>query len=404
MRKRLPWTVIVGCSVAILGLARVAEADSQGASDQRVAVLVRDLGAPEFSAREEASRELLDLGIVAHDALLRATQSDDAEVRVRARRILVRVLESDFQDRLEAFAAHYEDAGEQSLPAWDLFSADYGTSRLARELFVEMQRAEPEMLAALAEGPKAAADALNRRTREILDGQRESLMQLGTLASLLFVGAAPDVKVDEDGCLHIYPYVVQSTYHRNHKSPLWPSVLKKLVGRWIAKDTTPAMTNQNLILAATLELKSETLAIAGRVLDSDESPTGTRQIAILMISRFGDKPQIKQIEDLLEDATNCGTVQVEKPPHQVELQIRDVALAALLHMTGQDLKEYGYDSAQEYGPTVFQVGTLGFADAATREAALKKWSESAAPRILPADAAQRVLRGFSSSTADIAGC
>ncbi len=135
------------------------------------------------------------------------------------------------------------------------------------------------------------------------------------------------------------------------------------------------MTNQNLILAATLELKSETLAIAGRVLDSDESPTGTRQIAILMISRFGDKPQIKQIEDLLEDATNCGTVQVEKPPHQVELQIRDVALAALLHMTGQDLKEYGYDSAQEYGPTVFQVGTLGFADAATREAALKKWSE-----------------------------
>ncbi len=166
MRKRLPWTVIVGCSVAILGLARVAEADSQGASDQRVAVLVRDLGAPEFSAREEASRELLDLGIVAHDALLRATQSDDAEVRVRARRILVRVLESDFQDRLEAFAAHYEDAGEQSLPAWDLFSADYGTSRLARELFVEMQRAEPEMLAALAEGPKAAADALNRRTRQ----------------------------------------------------------------------------------------------------------------------------------------------------------------------------------------------------------------------------------------------
>ncbi len=373
MRNRLPWIVVWGCAAATLLSAPGAQAGNQPTSEKHIAALVRDLGSPEFAAREQATRELVELGIAAHDALLRATQSNDAEVRVRARSILAQVMETDFQDRLEAFAADQD--GEQSLPAWDLFSANYGTSRLARELFVEMQRAEPEMLAALAEGPKSAGEELNRRTREILDGQRESLMQLGTLATLLFVGSEPEVKVDEDGCLHIYPYVVQSTYHRNHKSPLWPGILKKLVGRWVAKDTTPAMTNQNLVLAATLELKPETLAIATRVLDSEDSPTGSRQIAILMMSRFGEQREVKQLEALLADATSCGTVQVEKPPHQVELQIRDVALAALLHMTGQNLKEYGYESAQEHGPTVFQVGTLGFADAATRDAALKKWSE-----------------------------
>ena len=55
-------------------------------------------------------------------------------------------------------------------------------------------------------------------------------------------------------------------------------------------------------------------------------------------------------------------------------QIRDVALAILLHMTDQNLREYGFPSAQPYGETAFQEGALGFADPAAREAALRKWA------------------------------
>ncbi len=352
----------------------VAQAVPPAVSPQMIDSLVRDLGSGKFSTREQATRNLIHLGIATHDALERALKSPDAEVRLRARSILTTVIESDFQQRLEAFAADFDGSQSTALPGWERFSAEFGNSRLARQLFVEMQRAEPDLLEAFAESPLAGSAAINERTRQILDGQRESLMHLGTLASLLFVAGADDIRVDEDGCLHIFPFVVQSTYHRNHNSPEWPTILKKLVGRWIAKDTTPSMTNQNLTLAAQLELKDETLAIATRVLGEKESALASRQISILMIGRFGDRDDLGRIEPLLEDSTSCGMVQIDDPPRQVELQIRDIALAAMLHMTGQDLREYGYRNVQEFGPTVFQIGTLGFSDAEARDAALKKWT------------------------------
>jgi len=58
----------------------------------------------------------------------------------------------------------------------------------------------------------------------------------------------------------------------------------------------------------------------------------------------------------------------------VELQIRDVSLAVLLHLTGQNLREYGYTSAQPNPATLFQVASLTFLGPAQRDAAMKKWS------------------------------
>ncbi len=68
---------------ALLLLALPLRASDQAASPQQIATLVRDLGAPNFASREKASRELLKLGIVTDEALERATQSPDAEVRTR---------------------------------------------------------------------------------------------------------------------------------------------------------------------------------------------------------------------------------------------------------------------------------------------------------------------------------
>ena len=52
-----------------------------------------------------------------------------------------------------------------------------------------------------------------------------------------------------------------------------------------------------------------------------------------------------------------------------------MALATLVHMTGQNVRDYGFESAQPYAPTVFQVGTLGLNDAEAREKALRKWAQ-----------------------------
>src|SRR6266702_7953238 len=98
-------------------------------SEDRIAGLVRDLGAGSFIVRQRATRELTDLGIVARDALQAACHDPDAEVRVRARTILATVSESDFRIRLEAFAADYDGRQKVTLPGWEVFEASFGPSR-----------------------------------------------------------------------------------------------------------------------------------------------------------------------------------------------------------------------------------------------------------------------------------
>lgn len=347
---------------------------ASAATPQQIALLVEQLGSPEFALREQASRELVAIGIDTRSALEQAAQSPDAEVRLRAKAVLATVVASDFEQRLEAFALG-DGSPDLTLPAWDKFAAIHGDHRAARQLFVEMQRCEPELLEALDVGAAPATALLNERMREIIDGRRDSLNNLGTLATLMFVGAADGVEAGEDGCLHVYPYVVQATYRGNLRSPMWPGLLKKIVGRWIARDTTPAMTNQNLTLAAQLELKPETMSIASRVLQSKDSLPGSKQLSIMMIARFGDHDELPLVEKYLQDATVLGQVQVDDPPRPVDLQLRDVALAAALHMSGQNLREYGFNNVQEYAPTVYQVATLGLEDEESRLAAFKKWTE-----------------------------
>lgn len=361
-------------ALAILLSLRPVAAAGERPSPERIDALVHDLGSPQFAVREKAERELTHLGIVTREALLRAVDAPDAEVRVRARAILAKVGQLDFEHRLEAFAADYDGSRKQTLPGWDQFSARFGAGRLSRVLFVEMERAEPELLEAMAEGTRQASESLADRAQQIVDGKQESLLGLGTWASIVFVGSAEGVTVNEQNSLNFFPFVVQTIYQENFKTVLWTGLLRKLVAGWITKEATPATVHQNLILAAQLDMKPEALDVARQLL-SNEDRVASRPIAILIMGRFGDRSHVPILEKLLDDATICGMVPTQNPPHQVELQVRDIALAVVLHLTDQELREYGYRSAQPYAPTVYELISLSFADSETRETALRKWAQ-----------------------------
>lgn len=357
------------------------ERATAGANSEQIDTLVRDLGSDQFSIRQRATRELIALGIVARDALERATRSSDAEVRTRARAILRSVRESDFQDRLAAFSADFDGSLNRSLPSWEQFSTEFGAGRAARQLFVEMQRAEPALLEAFAEGNKPASDALAERTEQLLGGGGDPLTALGTQASLLFVASAEGVDVTHLGSMNIYSYVVQSMYQRHRKSPLWPAVLRRIVGRWLSKDNAPAVAARNLVFAAQVEMASEALTIAERILTSGDSAANSRQMAILVLARFGQRSQGAILEELLDDATPCGVAQARDPAskqksfQRVELQIRDVALAALLYLNEQDLRDYGFSATEPFSRAAYQPGAIGFIDDPTRAAAMAKWAQ-----------------------------
>ena len=371
-----------GLVLAVLVLAPVrAQASNPAASPDRIQALVRQLGSASFAERERATRELTSLGIATREALTAVVNDRDAELRLRARSILAAVSESDFRDRLAAFSADYDGSQKQTLPGWEKFSAAFGGSHQARQLFVEMQQAEPALLEAYARGPKDTSDVLDDRCRELLDqfmhvSSRDSLLTVGTLAALLLAGSSEGVDIDEQLGVQLYTWMIyQPTFTKNAKSGMWSGMMKKLLGLWIVKDSAPSATVQNLIFAASYELKPEGLALAGKILANDAGTPQLRQFALLTIGRFGGKEHLAMVERHLNDVTNCGAIQVPNPPRQVDVQVRDVALGVLIHLTDQQVRDYGAVSVQSSPQSFFQVPALGFPDAAQREAGLKRWAQ-----------------------------
>jgi hypothetical protein len=370
--------VLLAREVAASGDPPAAQVRQEEAKSQ-IAELVGQLGDSSFAIRQRATRQLVEFGIVARDALAEAASGADAEVRARSRAILLTVEEANFRARLDAFSSDFDGSHKQTLPGWEQFTAQFGSGRVARQLFVEMQRAEPELLEAFAKGGKPASEAINARCQSIsqhaMQSPRDSLISMGTVASMLLVGSAEDISIDEQMGVQLYTWMIyQPAFQKNAAGGVWSPLLRKLLGRWVTKDAGSAATVQNLLFAASYELKDEALVLATRVLSNEHTHANTRQYAILITGRFGGKEHLPMIEKLLTDTNSCGTFQANNPPRQVELQVRDIALAVAVHLTGQNLRDYGFVSAQPNPTTLFQVATLVFNDTARRDEAFKKWA------------------------------
>jgi hypothetical protein len=129
------------------------------------------------------------------------------------------------------------------------------------------------------------------------------------------------------------------------------------------------------VLAATYDLKPEGLALAEKVLVHNADNPQLRQFALLAIGRFGGRKHVPLAEKLLSDATSCGAIQADNPPVQVELQVRDVALAVLIRLTDQQAGDYGAVLGQVSPQSIFQVPTLGFSKSSQRDTALARWTK-----------------------------
>src|SRR5262249_7596788 len=153
----------------------------------RVAELIKALGSNEFRVRETASEELARIGLPAFAALEAAALHPDREVRYRSQRVLGLIRQHDMQRRLEAFLQGKERADEYPLPGWPRFRQSYGNDSAARALFVEIQRAEPELMKAMESGPRPAAEMLSQRMlqhQQVLQ-QGAQQLSLGQIAAAL---------------------------------------------------------------------------------------------------------------------------------------------------------------------------------------------------------------------------
>ncbi len=150
-------------------------------------------------------------------------------------------------------------------------------------------------------------------------------------------------------------------------------ILKKMLGAWMVHNSTSALAHQNLTVAFTYDLR-EGLDLALKLLGSDGGPQQPAILhdALITVGRFGNHEHIALIEPWLKDTSSCLTPPANDPRQP---QIRDVALAVLIHLSGQELKDYGLDQVQLNFQTLPPCGTIAFPDSLTRKVALRKWEQ-----------------------------
>lgn len=381
MRRSPACRMLVGLSrIAIVLLLPVASSAADLPPAEQAQSLVRQLGDDSFAARQRAMQQLERLGVPAKQALLDGLKQDDAEIRWRCRHVLESVLELDLRDRLAQFAADEDGSEGLSLPGWERFKKLVGDDPADRELFVEMQRAEPDLLEA-AENPNAPLDqAMQQRCAQIQqslfapDQRARRSAPLGSVVALFFVASRDEVQMTESLISYLHTFSYQPAFHEVMKDSRRSKPLKKLLGAWVGRNSGVASSYHNFMLALQYGL-AEALEPATASLRSGSAQPYAQQYAMLVVGRFGSAEQVPLIEALLNDHSVLGSNNIDQ--QEVRTEVCDIALAILLHLTSEDPQAYGFKFLQKNPQSVIMPLSAGFANDNDRQSAIKKWRDRA---------------------------
>ena len=382
----------------------------------RITKLVSQLSDDDYRVREPASTSLVRIGIAARPVLIEAIESADVEIRHRASRILSIIVEEDFEARIRAFVADVDGKNNATLPGWQRFAERISDDKLARAMFVEMHRSEPELLGAYRPPGGDLSEISNTFNNRCvaIDKMFESDMigwqpeiSLGTISTLLLIGSDPEVPTGGKIDALLTKLIKWDAVASGMNAKPTRSVMRELLDDWVAKSTLGSdarITQENLRLAMRYDLPAG-LAPAVQIvrqsaLNNESADIGLRTIAVMTIGRLGGSANLVDLEPLLEDeslvrrpqAMNRGLKPVDDAAKRENgyVQMRDVALAVMVHLSGQKLTDYGYRYPKKVDESLFDPSSLLFETLQDRATALAKWKRwSAGPQAGQDKAARR---------------
>lgn len=346
-------------------------------NDTHVARLVAQLGDEKFAVREQAEAELTRLGLTAEKRLEEAIQHSDLELRLRARRTLETIQAADFERRLNLFVESGDVTYAAKLPGWKAFRLRVGSDRKCRELFAQMQRQNRELLAVLEARPQripqALKDIFGEQDANPFSHTLPQAVEEGGLAVILFIASDPSVTLDDDTASEVYTTLMVSELGSAMRGAN-AEQFRKLLGAWISREGCAECDTQRFWLAAQYQIKEG----AHRAIKVLEGGGGfgaggfkdEMYYALLLLGRVGDKEHLPVLEQYFK--TQRVVDQLTHVERDVDVQLRDAALAAAVRVTGQKTEDYGFfsDGVTEWG---FQ--RFGFANRSDRAKAFKKWQE-----------------------------
>jgi hypothetical protein len=389
--------ILLGFFLVVLAALSARDAGWAGESASRaekgrIADLIRQLGSDDFNAREEASRRLLRIGLPAKQALLEGAKDDDLEIRRRCRDLLPAILDADRQVKLAALLADKEGKQKHDLPGWERYRKIAGTGEAARQFFVAMHKADTALLAEADKDPANAGKRCASLCQSAMHRQQLRRLQqirvidakdvppdssLAEIALLLFIAGDARVTIPVEHrfnvCNLLYLNDVRTELRKTAASPF-----KKVVLAWMERQIEDDSSAGMLFTALSnnLDLK-EGLDLAVKAIRAKKLKASGLAHAMVTIGKFGDKQHVPLLEPFLDDKTQIagfGIGGAGGAGISGTTQVRDAALAMLVHLTKQSHKDYGFAVSKANNRyLMFHAHYLGFSSGAERDKAFAKW-------------------------------
>ncbi|MEC7696562.1 MAG: hypothetical protein VYA11_05645 [Planctomycetota bacterium] len=350
---------------------------------------IDELSSDSFSVRTRAEKQLLQIGSPAENALIAALDDTDPETRGSARRILQHIL----TDRLEAQIRLFSKAGPEAvtppLPGWTFYREQVGDDAQAQASFIDAVLAEPVLLESLSQDDNYSSQALLSRTQTLYDklirnpgrtpgGSQgpgtSAVASVGSVMALLIVAANNATDLDEQTAQKLFQLMNYSGLTQNLMADAddisgRSTPHRRLVGHFVRRSAGTSLAYQMLWLSMQYNL-TEGLVPAELIIREKTPQPYVLQNAMLAIAKLGDEQHIPMLAPYLSNEQPVNN----RRGNGFQPLVQDVALATTIHLHGQNPKDFGFTHIRTNRQTLFQAGSMGFANPKQREAAFNRWN------------------------------
>ena len=199
---------------------------------------------------------------------------------------------------------------------------------------------------------------------------------------MLFLGSLSDSQLPDTTAMRLMQFTQLAPVREALAAKEANSAVRRLVSAWILQCPSSSEGIVQLRLGIMLQYElSECLPLALEVARAGPKYLTARPqqqaLAIVAIGRFGSADNVADLEPLLEDRVPLYSKQQLQLMGPVAeggtVQVRDVALAVLLHLTDQEPIAYGFLNARKQPQTLFDLRSLSMASDERRAAAAEQW-------------------------------
>jgi hypothetical protein len=346
-------------------------------NELQIRELVKQLGSDSFVSREQASELILRQGNQSIPALENGLTHPDYEVVRRSRILISLIRESDKKTKLQAFLEDVDGSKSTSLPGWERFEKLVGKSTSSRALYGQIYKADPSLMDEVENDKNLSKAVISEKAQWLhnsifspVAGKTINL-EIGDIGAVLFAATMPNMELPQEAVNNITNLLYQPSARDAISASKGTGPFRKLLGTWMLQQTDPNIISQHLHLSQNMNM-TEGLQLARRAASEKTMPVYTKTVALTLLGKMGTAEDSGLLRNFLNDETVVGNFQL---PNQQKgsTQVRDVALAMLVHMSGQSHKEYGFSFARDNQALFFNPYMLGFTNQENRTIALKKW-------------------------------